>query len=134
LSVAKSVGGYETPISESTMRSKLESEHENHRRRRRERGADVTGRVSMAGKSEGSKTRRTVRSLTGWAGTATLVQTWAAVASMIELQGGGIRRLVLTLPVAIIAVLDSWQELRTPPIMADDGSPRTNNAQKATEV
>lgn len=85
----------------------------------------------MADNPEHSKMRRTVRGLARWAGTATLVQTWAAVASMIELQGGGIHRLVLTLPVAIIAVLDSWQELRTPPIMPDDGSTGTNHAQES---
>jgi hypothetical protein len=128
------MGGYETPISEWTMRSKLESEQKDHRHRRGERGVRTWGRASMAGEPVQSKTRRTVRGLVRWASTATLVQTWAAAASLAELQGGGIRRLVLTLPVAIIAVLDSWQELRTPPIMAEDASTEQIMPKKATEV
>src|SRR4051812_46977640 len=59
------------------------------------------------------QTRRS-RGLVRWAGAVAVVQTWAATASLIELHAEGIRRLALTLPVAIIALVDSWQELRTP--------------------
>src|SRR4051812_17547569 len=68
------------------------------------------------------------RGLVRWAGAVAVVQSWAAAASLIELHAEGIRRLALTLPVAIIALVDSWQELRTPQSTPNEGSTATNHA------
>lgn len=45
----------------------------------------------------------------------TVLHAWVAVVCMAELCAGGLGQGLLTLPAAVIALLDVWHELRTPP-------------------
>ena len=61
------------------------------------------------------------------------VQTWAATTGLIELQAGGLHRWALTLPSAIIAVLDVWHELRTSTRSNDVSRIPANYAEETSE-
>ena len=66
--------------------------------------------------------------------TLTATQTWAAMIGLGELHPQGVRWWVITLPTAIIAVVDAWQELRTSLYMHQDSSIAPNHAAVAPEA
>jgi hypothetical protein len=61
------------------------------------------------------------------------VQTWAATTGLIELHAGGVHRWALTLPSAIIAVLDMCHELRTSTRSNDVSRIPSNYAEEVSE-
>lgn len=68
-----------------------------------------------------------VRGSPRWVWIFAMFQLWAAVPSLVELYSEGVWRLLLTLPVAFVALMDAWHELRTPPCIGHGGSISPNH-------
>lgn len=61
------------------------------------------------------------------------LHSWVAMTCLVQLCTEGMYRLVLTLPVVIIALLDAWNEFRAAPHMPDNSNSSLNCGEQSND-
>ena len=68
-----------------------------------------------------------------WAGLRWTLNFWVAMICLVQVYSEGIHRLALTLPVVIIALLDTWREFRAALRVPDDNKSLLSHSEKSRD-